>query len=143
MAAASVGFVHCHRNSGRNCDIPNASTNCEALECYMAIDNPNVIDFISVDGAGRLVLTISDHMEWDLGREHLFALQEKINSYLSFVETGQLKIRRPGDASRPIVIRVVALHKMDDQSAQMFLKFQSFVAKSGCELVFECQPMTH
>src|SRR5260370_35975147 len=100
----------------------------------MAVDDPNAIEFISVDGGGRLVLTISDHMEWDLEKEHLFALQEKINRYLSFIESGQLKAQRPQDASRPVTIRVVALHKMDDQSAQMFLKFQNFVAKSGCEL---------
>ena len=109
----------------------------------MAVDNPNVIDFISVDGRGRLVLTISDHMEWDQERKHLFALQEKINRYLSFVESGQLTRQRPQDASRPIVISVVALHKMDDQSEQMFLTFQNCLAKSGYELVFECQPMTH
>ena len=109
----------------------------------MAVDDPDTIDFISVDGRGRLVLTISDHMEWDQDREHLLALQEKINRYLSFIESGQLKAQRPQDVSRHVVIRVTALHNMDDQSAQMFLKFQSFVAKSGCELVFDCQPMTH
>jgi hypothetical protein len=109
----------------------------------MSVENPKVIDFISVDGQGRLVLTISDHLEWDQEGEHLFALQEKINAYLSFIESGQMKKQRPQDASRPIVIRVVALHEMDAPSEQMFSRFRDFVSKTGCELHFERQPMTH
>ncbi|MGO8134287.1 DUF6572 domain-containing protein, partial [Rhizobium ruizarguesonis] len=57
----------------------------------MALDETNVIDAIGVDKAtGELVLTITDHLEWKgSDSEHLLLLQEKLNTYLGFVESGE------------------------------------------------------
>jgi hypothetical protein len=43
----------------------------------MAIDNPNVIDFISISSENKVALTISDHFEWNEEDEHLLLLQNK------------------------------------------------------------------
>lgn len=56
----------------------------------MSVDNLQVIDFIS-EKDGRIVLTISDHLEWDDKYEHIYLLQEKINAYLMAIETGQIE----------------------------------------------------
>lgn len=56
----------------------------------MSVDNYQVIDFIS-EKDGRIVLTISDHLEWDDKHEHIYLLQEKINAYLTAIETGQIE----------------------------------------------------
>ena len=53
----------------------------------MSILEENVIDSTSIEN-GILILTISDHLKWD--NEHLFLLQEKINSYLQYIESGQI-----------------------------------------------------
>ena len=44
----------------------------------MSVDNYQVIDFIS-EKDGRIVLTISDHLEWDDKYEHIYLLQENIS----------------------------------------------------------------
>ena len=68
----------------------------------MAVDNPNVIDAIGTDQTtGEVVLTISDHLEWDDRNEHLLILQEKINRYIGFIETGELREKYPGAEARP------------------------------------------
>jgi hypothetical protein len=46
----------------------------------MSIENKKVVDFISINKNEKVVLTISDHLQWDEKNEHLLKLQEKINS---------------------------------------------------------------
>ena len=57
----------------------------------MTIEQSDKIDIIGQNKKeGYIALTISDHLEWDSNNEKLLILQAKINSYLSFVESGQL-----------------------------------------------------
>ena len=44
----------------------------------MSVEILNVIDFVSSDKNGNVVLTISDHLEWDEENNHLLLLQDKI-----------------------------------------------------------------
>lgn len=44
----------------------------------MSIENLNVIDVVSIDKNENVVLTISDHLEWDEENNHLLLLQDKI-----------------------------------------------------------------
>lgn len=55
----------------------------------MSIDQSDVIDFISTTPEGKGVLTITDHLSWDMDF-HLELLQDKINRYLQFIESGQI-----------------------------------------------------
>lgn len=55
----------------------------------------SVLDYEKVDGIAKgsdlksIRLLISDHLNWENEYEHLLALQEKINSYISFCESQQ------------------------------------------------------
>ena len=53
----------------------------------LSIEQTDVVDFMGIDKlTGEIVLTISDHLEWnDADEEHLWLLQEKINAYLRFI----------------------------------------------------------
>ena len=66
----------------------------------MSVKNVNVIDFVSIDLNTDVALTISDHLEWDDNNEHLLILQNKINTYISFVESGgiyeQYQVQKEG-----------------------------------------------
>lgn len=56
----------------------------------------SVLDRGKIDGIGlnkegdSVVLMISDHLDWSDEYEHLVSLQDKINDYLGFVESGQV-----------------------------------------------------
>ena len=42
----------------------------------MSILDKKVIDFVSINKADEVVLSISDHLNWENTNEHLFELQE-------------------------------------------------------------------
>lgn len=55
----------------------------------MSIIDKDKIDSIGINkDNGKVILEISDHLDWSCEYEHLVMLQDKINSYLSFIESG-------------------------------------------------------
>lgn len=56
----------------------------------------SVMEKNKVDGIGKskeenkIVLMISDHLDWDNEMLHLKLLQDKINAYIEFIESGQV-----------------------------------------------------
>lgn len=72
----------------------------------MAVDDPNVIDILSDDPHGRVILSISDHLGWSEPLSHLSALQDKLNRYLAFIESGEILEHRPQAAEKTLAIRV-------------------------------------
>jgi len=57
----------------------------------------SVVDINKVDGIGiskdgnKLMLLITDHLDWTNEYEHIIHLQNKINAYINFLETEQYK----------------------------------------------------
>jgi hypothetical protein len=43
----------------------------------MTVEQHDVVDFVGIDPAGNVVLTVSDHLRWDSVNEQLFCLQEQ------------------------------------------------------------------
>ena len=58
----------------------------------MSVDQTDTVDFVTIDKAsGDLWLTISDHLPWDENEgNHLVLLQNKLNAYLRFIESGEV-----------------------------------------------------
>lgn len=57
----------------------------------MTLDNTSIVDAAGIEsGSGVVVLTIADAWDWDDTPTHLAALQNKLNSYFEFVESGQI-----------------------------------------------------
>ena len=74
----------------------------------MSVDERNVIDALGIRRTdGRAVLTISDHLPWLTSNEHLLVLQDKINDYLAFIESGEIYNSYPQAHGREIEIQVV------------------------------------
>lgn len=75
----------------------------------MSISEEKVIDFITIDHkTGDVFLSISDHLPWDdMESDHLAYLAKKLESYLAFVESGELNRRYPGYEDRKVVINLV------------------------------------
>lgn len=56
----------------------------------MSISESDKLDGLGVTNNGNtLALLISDHLDFENEHEHLFALQNKINSYIVFIEEKQ------------------------------------------------------
>ena len=97
----------------------------------MAIDEPERIDIIATKpGSSEVLLVISDHLDWKDPEGHSLALQAKINTYLAFVDSGQL--RRVSDPPIPdnpsVCIRVRALHEAPVDVQTFLAGVEAFLA---------------
>jgi hypothetical protein len=60
------------------------------LKC-MTIENDSQIDGMGLEtSTGKVVLTISDHLDWTDPQAHLQVLERKVNAYLGFIDSGQI-----------------------------------------------------
>ncbi len=104
----------------------------------MSIDQPSVIDFLWKDGRNnRAVLTISDHLDWEEEGEHLLLLQDKLNHYLEFVESGQLMKSKPEFKGLPVLIHVAAKHPLSEQAGRFYEMAKKRAAELGFSLEFD------
>ena len=62
----------------------------------MAIDNAEVIDATAYEGK-KLILQLYDHLEFDdeIIKEHMFMLQDKLNTYIWFIDSKQYEETYP------------------------------------------------
>jgi hypothetical protein len=97
----------------------------------MSVEDQNVIDIITTDKQGILVLTISDHLEWNDENEHLLLLQDKINSYLDFIENGQLAESYPDKADKNIMIQIVFKYQPNKTAEEFLAIVKRFISEKG------------
>jgi hypothetical protein len=102
----------------------------------MAVDNPDVVDIVSDDPYGRVVLTISDRLDWDDPASHLYTLQAKLNRYLAFIESGELLESRPGAAGKRVAIRVVLQHSPTVEGVGFFEQAKTIVEAAGFDFAY-------
>jgi hypothetical protein len=96
--------------------------------------NSRVVDFVSTDPAtGEVVLTISDHLAWE-GTEHLQLLQEKLNTYLAFIESRELVESYSNAKGRPVRIDVVCKFPPPREAEQFLTKAASVTSVAGFAL---------
>lgn len=103
----------------------------------MSIEQTNVVDFVSIDPkTERVVLTISDHLPWDERGTHLKLLQDKLNSYLAFIESGELQERYPKAVGRKATIRIHGKFPLDQQAKQFVDMATPVIREAGFDLQF-------
>lgn len=99
----------------------------------MGIQQTQVIDIVAVDDeTGEVFLTIIDSLEWsDTSTEHLVLLQEKLNTYLSFVEGGQILRDFPAAAGRPIRFDIAFQYPPLGEGILFLAKAKEIVEEAG------------
>ena len=91
----------------------------------MTIEQEDVIDIIGVNEEKKYIsLIITDHLEWDEKNEKLLKLQNKINAYLAYIESGQIYEQHPDAKSLDVVIVLTCMYQPSAEG----LKFLGMVA---------------
>jgi hypothetical protein len=105
----------------------------------MTIEQGDVIDFSSIDKAsGDLWLTISDHLPWEETEgEHLVLLQNKLNAYLRFIESGEVFSKIPSARGRNIVINIAGKFPMTKMANLFLRKARATIESAGFRLRYE------
>ncbi|MBV8272146.1 MAG: hypothetical protein JO067_07720 [Cupriavidus sp.] len=99
----------------------------------MSILDTNTVDFIGTLAEQDLVvLSIADHLEWGEGltNEHLLLLQEKINTYLRYIESGEIYTSFPSARGKNLAVRVYFKHEPPHE-AQAFIQSAAHILQGG------------
>lgn len=100
----------------------------------MSLDRINEVDAIGIDRAsGTAVLTIVDSWNWLEEHTHLVALQEKIEAYFAFIESGDVFVLYPKAVNRKLAIEIVTRYPLTEAAKSLLLR----AAESANELHVE------
>ncbi len=107
----------------------------------MSITETKVVDIIAVPEwePDNVVLVITDHLEWgDKAQqgEHLLLLQEKINTYIAFIESGELLESYPPAKGKKPKIRINGLYELPEQGETFIDRVTEVLKGVGIELEF-------
>jgi hypothetical protein len=99
----------------------------------MTVEQTRKVDFVGVDrSTGRVVLTITDHLPWD-SDDHLQILQDKLNSYLAFIERGELVSQYPDASGRVAEIAVLFRHPPSAMGIDFLHRASARIKNAGIE----------
>lgn len=98
----------------------------------MSLDTINEVDAVGIDKESDVVvMTIVDSWDWTNEREHLQALEGKLNAYFAFVESGEIYGPYPNAAGKTIRIDVVGRYQLPAAAAAFLEKASAVAAQLG------------
>jgi asparagine synthetase A len=98
----------------------------------VSVEQTETVDVISVDQkTGEVILTVSDHLDWTENLKHQTLLQSKLNTYLRFVESGELLESYPSAKNRRIAFCVVFKFAPDQEAREFLARVQQVVTSAG------------
>lgn len=106
----------------------------------MAIDNTKVIDAVGIDnGRNAICLLLTDHLTWENDSslseyDHLMLLQEKINSYMAYLETRQYEEQYPHKKFAMAVIEIHFKYEITANCDKFLNTVQSQTAQYGIKI---------
>jgi hypothetical protein len=100
----------------------------------MSLDQTKVIDAIGMEIDGTVVLSIIDGWDWSEPADHLAALQDKLNTYFGFIETGQLLVEDPGAANHPVRIELVSRLPVPREATELIEQGRLVAAEIGVQV---------
>jgi hypothetical protein len=105
----------------------------------MTIEQKGVVDIISIPPDSNVAaLIISDHLPWDDStKDHLMMLQEKINEYVGFIESGAIHEARPDLINKRLIIKVIAKYALSREAGAFFNQAKEFLENEGFILLHE------
>ena len=99
----------------------------------MSITDTDKVDIVSTRPDASIVkLVIGDHLDWDDFETHALLLQDKINTYLTFIETGQIhriKSKVPDHAELHIVLAAQCTPSAEAEA--LFGQIREFLERVG------------
>ena len=102
----------------------------------MSIEDAQVIDIISSDPDGNSVtLTATDHLEWG-SREHLMLIQDKLNAYLAFIESGEIFTAYPKASGKELKLEVVCKYEPDMEGKKFFALCTEAISNAGFSFAY-------
>ncbi|WP_342599697.1 DUF6572 domain-containing protein [Psychrobacillus sp. FSL H8-0483] len=104
----------------------------------MSIEDKDKIDAIGVNEEEKLVtLAITDHLDWENEYDHLIMLQEKINLYLSFLESGEIYESCPSAKDKKFEIKLFSKYDLTEKAEEFLNVAYAQIVEAGFNLSCE------
>lgn len=101
----------------------------------MSIEQINKVDLLGLNkGTGKIELGIIDDLDWDEPKVHLQLLQDKINAYLSFIESGEIYESYPEAKNRSFKILIATKYQPDKIGKDFINSLRKILSSAGYEL---------
>ncbi len=101
------------------------------------IEDTNKVDAIGVDKhSGIVTLKIFDHLDWIEEKKHLYLLQEKINSYLRFMESEEVIEAYPDAKHRQLQISISFAEKPTANGIRFLDTASKIISDAGFSLIY-------
>jgi hypothetical protein len=106
------------------------------------ISELNKIDFLTKPhDEARISLIVTDHLAWTENEgEHLLMLQQKLNNYLYYIESGRLAVDYPQYKDMPVTIEVIGKFPLSEEAAKFYSLATARTAELGFSLKFIHSP---
>lgn len=102
----------------------------EAAPEKRGVENPRIVDLIAPDRErGEVVLKILEPRPWGAEPRQLHQLEDKLNSYFSYVLDGFLVQQYPQYEDMPVCIRLECAQEPTDQERDFLLAARGFSAR--------------
>lgn len=96
----------------------------------MSLENTETVDAVGTESDGSaVVLSIIDSWDWADQQGHLHALQEKLNAYFGFVESGQIYEAYPDATGKALRIDIVSRYPVPDAGLAFLEKAATVAAE--------------
>lgn len=103
----------------------------------MSLDNLEVIDAIGIQkDSGVVSLSIIDAWGWADQDDHLKALQDKLNAYFHFIETGQIYEAYPDAEGRVLQIEIIGRFPIPDKGLTFIEKASEVAAELDLTVIY-------
>ena len=102
------------------------------------ISELNKIDFLTKPhDENRITLVVTDHLEWtEHEGEHLLMLQQKLNNYLYYIESGRLAEDYPQYKDMPVTIQVAGKFPLSQEAKKFYSLATARIEELGFSLEF-------
>ena len=104
------------------------------------VHNPRVVDLIRPGEGGGVELLMLESRPWGSDPLQLAQLEEKLNAYLGYVQTGALAREYPQYAECAVRFRLECLEPPDGDVARMLAAIRDFCAGEG--IGFDVGPLS-
>lgn len=100
----------------------------------MSVLDYDKIDAIAEDKDQNVVLLLADHLDWEREYEHLKILQNKVNAYIQFVESGQIWEIRPKCKGNKVIFDIRFKHSVTTNCLKLINNITEVVKPLNIEL---------
>jgi len=98
----------------------------------MSVKQKNKVDFIGInEEANEVRLGISDHLDWNEPELHYQLIQDKVNAYLAFIESGEILEVYPDSKGRKVAIELKAKFEPAAFTNGFFAKLEHVLSNAG------------